>query len=84
MVEGPRRYVIPDEVSSLPFDAGAVGMARAAPDTGGSQWFVTTSDQPHLVGEYTRFGEVVQGLHVVRRLRQGSELLHVEIERIEP
>jgi cyclophilin family peptidyl-prolyl cis-trans isomerase/HEAT repeat protein len=77
-------YAIPDEVSSFPFDVGAVGMARAAPDTGGSQWFVTTSDQPHLVGEYTRFGEVVEGLYVVRRLRQGSELLHVEIERIGP
>jgi len=77
-------YAIPDEVSSLPFDEGAVGMARAAPDTGGSQWFVTTSDQPHLVGEYTRFGEVVEGMHVVRRLKVGSRLLGVAIERIGP
>jgi len=75
-------YAIPDEVSSLPFDEGAVGMARAAYDTGGSQWFVTTSDQPHLVGEYTRFGEVVEGMHVVRRLTVGSKLLAVDIERI--
>ena len=75
-------YAIPDEVSSLPFDEGAVGMARAAPDTGGSQWFVTTSDQPHLVGEYTRFGEVVEGMYVVRRLEVGSTLLGVEIERV--
>jgi cyclophilin family peptidyl-prolyl cis-trans isomerase/HEAT repeat protein len=75
-------YAIPDEVSSLPFDEGAVGMARAAPDTGGSQWFVTTSDQPHLVGEYTRFGQVVEGMYVVRRLAVGSQLLGIEIERI--
>lgn len=77
-------YSIPDEVSSLPFGEGAVGMARAAPDTGGSQWFVTTSNQPHLVGEYTRFGDVIEGMHVVRRLKVGSKLLGVEIERIGP
>jgi cyclophilin family peptidyl-prolyl cis-trans isomerase/HEAT repeat protein len=75
-------YAIPDEVSALPYDAGALGMARADRDTGGSQWFVTTAPQPHLVGEYTRFGEVVGGMHVVKRLRPGSRLLEVTIERL--
>lgn len=72
-------YTIPDEVSALPFARGAVGMARADRDTGGSQWFVTTSDQPHLTGEYTRFGDVVQGLHVVERIHPGTQVLKVTI-----
>jgi peptidyl-prolyl cis-trans isomerase B (cyclophilin B) len=78
-------YTIPDEVSAIPYEAGAVGMARSADrDTGSSQWFVTTSPQPHLVGEYTRFGTVVEGMHVVKRLTLGSQLLKVTIERLPP
>ncbi|MEQ1572369.1 MAG: peptidylprolyl isomerase, partial [Myxococcota bacterium] len=75
-------YVIPDEVSAEDYDTGAVGMARSDRDTGGSQWFVTTSPQPHLTGEYTRFGEVVSGMYVVKRLHPGSQLLSVTIERL--
>lgn len=75
-------YTIPDEVSSVPYDEGAVGMARSDRDTGGSQWFVATGPQPHLAGEYTRFGEVTDGMYVVKRLRPGSRMLHVTIERV--
>ena len=60
------------------------GAGRSERDTGSSQWFVTTAPQPHIVGEYTRFGEVVEGLHVVKQLVPGSRLLHVTIERIAP
>lgn len=77
-------YELPDEDSELPFDHGAVGMARSDRDTGGSQWFVTTSPQPHLQGDYTRFGEVVQGLTVVDHLRQGAVIEAVTIERLSP
>ncbi len=59
-------------------------MARGAEDSGGSQWFVVTGDQPQLSGSYTRFGRVVQGMHVVKRLEPGSRILSVTIERIEP
>jgi cyclophilin family peptidyl-prolyl cis-trans isomerase/HEAT repeat protein len=78
---GDPGWALPDEVSALPFDEGALGMARGGPDTGGSQWFVTTSDQPHLVGAYTRFGEVSQGLHHVRRMPRGTRIERVVIER---
>ena len=81
---GSTGSTLPDEVSALPYSAGAVGMARSERDTGSSQWFVTTAPQPHIVGEYTRFGEVVEGLHVVKQLVPGSRLLHVTIERIAP
>ncbi|MCB9699497.1 MAG: peptidylprolyl isomerase [Alphaproteobacteria bacterium] len=77
-------YELPDEDSETSFGHGAVGMARSDRDTGGSQWFVTTSPQPHLQGEYTRFGEVVQGLSVVDHLPQGTVIESVTIERLDP
>jgi len=77
-------WTIPDEVSGLPYDVGAVGMARAARDTGGSQWFVTLTPQPHLVGDYTLFGRVSHGMHVVKALQQGDHIQSVRIERVPP
>ncbi len=78
-------WSIPDERSFETFGTGALGMARSSdPDTGGSQWFVTTSPQPHLDTRYTRFGHVVQGMHVVHRLAEGGVVHSIEIERIVP
>ncbi|MFH1466918.1 MAG: peptidylprolyl isomerase [Pseudomonadota bacterium] len=74
-------FALPDEFSPLPFQTGSVGMATGGPDTAGSQWFVTLSPQPHLTGDYTELGEVVQGLDVLRRLRQGDRITGVLIER---
>ncbi|HTH51974.1 MAG TPA: HEAT repeat domain-containing protein, partial [Pyrinomonadaceae bacterium] len=48
------------EVNMLPYDRGAVGMALSGKDTGGSQWFVTHSPQPHLDGGYTVFGHITE------------------------
>lgn len=75
-------WSIPDEVSQLDYSDGSVGMARSEVDTGGSQWFITTSDQPHLVGEYTRFGEVVQGLYVVHHLELGDLIERIDVHRV--
>ena len=58
-------YQIRCEINKVPFDRGVVGMALSGKDTGGSQWFVTHSPQPHLDGGYTVFGNVVDGLSVV-------------------
>ena len=46
-------------------------MALAGPDTGGSQFFITLSPQPHLDGGYTVFGEVIAGVEVLDRIRLG-------------
>ena len=58
-----------------------MGMARGGPNTAGSQWFVTTRSTPHLEGHYTRFGQVVQGMHVVARLPAGAVIESVTILR---
>jgi cyclophilin family peptidyl-prolyl cis-trans isomerase len=57
-------------------------MARAELDSGGSQWFVTTGEQPHLAGLYTQFGQVVLGGYVPERLTVGDRILSVRIEEV--
>jgi cyclophilin family peptidyl-prolyl cis-trans isomerase len=49
-------------------------MALAGADTGGSQFFVTLSPQPHLDGGYTAFGEVVAGGEVLERIVPGTRI----------
>ncbi len=72
-------YEIRDEINPLEYGRGTVGMALAGPDTGGSQWFVTHSPQPHLNGIYTVFGQVTAGQDVVERIEQGDTIAHVTV-----
>ncbi|MFL5493499.1 MAG: peptidylprolyl isomerase, partial [Gemmatimonadales bacterium] len=65
-------YAIRDEINRHPYETGTLGMALSGPDTGGSQWFVTHSPQPHLDGTYTVFGRVVNGTATVARVTQGD------------
>ncbi len=54
-------FSIRDEINPVRYDVGTVGMALSGPNTGGSQYFITHSAQPHLDGIYTIFGRVVGG-----------------------
>lgn len=72
-------YALRDELNPLPYARGRIGMALSGPDSGGSQWFVTLSRQPHLDGGYTVFGEVTSGLDVVERIEQDDRLLSVRV-----
>lgn len=66
------------------YDRGVVGMALAGRDTGGSQFFVTITPQPHLDGRYTAFGRVVEGMDVVDQLLRGDVIRSVTVERGTP
>jgi cyclophilin family peptidyl-prolyl cis-trans isomerase/HEAT repeat protein len=68
-------YEIRDEISSLGYARGTVGMALDGADTGGSQFFVTLSPQPHLDGRYTVFGRVKSGQDVLERIEQGDRIV---------
>ena len=70
-------YSIPCEVTARPYERGSVGMALAGKDTGGSQFFITHSPQPHLDGRYTLFGRVKEGMDVVDRIRPGDRIVRV-------
>jgi len=70
-------YSIRCENNPLPYRSGTVGMALAGKDTGGSQWFVTHTAQPHLYGAYTVFAQVERGLDVVDRIVPGDRVLRI-------
>jgi HEAT repeat protein/cyclophilin family peptidyl-prolyl cis-trans isomerase len=77
--EGGAGFTIRDELNDRPFLTGAVGMALDGPDTGGSQFFITRSPQPHLDARYTIFGQVVAGMEVVERLQQWDVITRVRV-----
>jgi cyclophilin family peptidyl-prolyl cis-trans isomerase/HEAT repeat protein len=70
-------YQIRCEINEAPFERAAVGMALSGKDTGGSQWFVTHSPQPHLDGGYTVFGRVISGMDVVDKIVRGDTIRRV-------
>ena len=77
--EGGPGYTIRDELNDRPYLRGTVGMALAWRDTGGSQFFITHSPQPHLDAKYTVFGHVVNGLDVVDRIQVGDTIQRVRV-----
>ena len=73
-------YKIKCETAGNPHkhNVGALSMAHAGKDTGGSQFFFTLTPQPHLDGGYTVFGAAVRGVDVLDQIRQGDRLLSVK------
>jgi len=64
---------IPAEFSGEPFRRGTVGMARARhPDSGDSQFFICFRETSHLNGQYTVWGQVVEGMEHVDAVAPGQ------------
>jgi cyclophilin family peptidyl-prolyl cis-trans isomerase len=78
-MNGGPGYQIRDEINLRRYETGTVGMALSGKDTGGSQFFITHSPQPHLDGGYTVFGKVVEGMEIVNRIARGDRIERVEI-----
>ena len=65
---------IPAEFSREPFKRGTLGMARSSePNSANSQFFIMFGDGAFLNGNYTVFGEVVQGMDVVDKIKKGDQ-----------
>ena len=73
-------YTIPDEISQRKHVTGALSMAKTAqPNTGGSQFFICYAPQPHLDGIHTVFGQLTQGMDVLKQLVNGDKMTEVTI-----
>lgn len=80
--EGGSGQTIPAEFSHLHYIRGSVGMARDDDiHSNDSQFFICITDQPHLDGKYTLFGQVIQGEDVLDRIRQGDRILRLRTRR---
>jgi len=73
-------YTIKDEFNSQKHIKGTVAMARpSAPDSAGSQFYICFEPQPHLDGDYTVFGQVIEGMDIVDGIKQGDVMKKVTI-----
>ena len=59
--------------------AGTLSMAHAGKDTGGSQFFICHSAQPHLDGVHTVFGQVSKGQDVVNKIASNDEVKSIRV-----
>lgn len=84
-MSGGPGYAIRDEINLQKYTRGAVGMALSGPDTGGSQFFIAHSPQPHLDGGYTIFARVYDGMAgVVDQVERGDRVERIAIDEKPP
>lgn len=74
-------YTIKCETKNNPHihKVGALSMAHAGKDTGGSQFFICYDEFPHLDGVHTVFGQVVSGMESVFDIKQGDKIKEIII-----
>lgn len=58
---------------------GALSMAHAGKNTGGSQFFIAYDAFPHLDGVHTVFGQVTSGMDHVLNIKQGDKIVKIEV-----
>ena len=64
---------LPAEVTDANFDRGVMGMARARnPNSANSQFFLMFAPAPHLNGQYTVLGQIIEGLDVLDAIKRGE------------
>jgi cyclophilin family peptidyl-prolyl cis-trans isomerase len=83
--QGGPGYTVPSEIG-LPHTQGALAWARL-PDqvnpekrSSGSQFYITLEEVPYLDGEYTVFGQTLEGLDVIKKIQVGDKIEKIEIE----
>ena len=64
---------LPSEFSTVPFERGIVGMARASdPNSANSQFFIMFAPGDFLNGQYTVVGKVIKGMEIVDQIKLGD------------
>lgn len=77
-------YSIPNEIHPglTHHKEGMVGMVNGGPNTGKSEFYITLADRSYLDGDYAVFGEVYEGMDVVRSIVRGDIIETVRIVRV--
>jgi len=70
---GSGRFIV-DELGTVAHPRGTVGMSTRGHSTGDLQWFVNLRDNARLVGAYTVFGVVIEGMDAVDAVMEGDEI----------
>jgi len=73
-------YRFDDEITDHRHVTGALSMANSGPNTNGSQFFITYAPQPHLDGKHTVFGQLVEGMDVLKTLENGDVIVRVTVD----
>ena len=73
-------YSFADEFTEHTHVTGALSMANSGPDTNGSQFFITYAPQPHLDGMHSVFGQLIDGMDVLKEIKQGDTIVRITIE----
>ena len=73
-------YTFADEFTEHTHVTGALSMANSGPNTNGSQFFITYTPQHHLDGQHTVFGQLVQGMDVLKKIEEGDVITRITIE----
>ncbi len=73
-------YSFADEFTEHTHVAGALSMANSGPNTNGSQFFITYTPQHHLDGKHSVFGQLIEGMDVLKDIKQGDTLKRITIE----
>ena len=73
-------YSFPDEFTQHAHVAGTLSMANAGPDTNGSQFFITYTPQHGLDGKHSVFGQLIQGMDVLEKIKNGDVIKRIVIE----
>jgi len=73
-------YKVKAEFNERKHVRGTLAMARSSdPDSAGSQFYICYGDTPHLDGQYTIFGQVVEGMDAVDAIKQGDVMEKVSV-----
>jgi peptidyl-prolyl cis-trans isomerase B (cyclophilin B) len=75
---------MPSEYNQIPFTAGSLGVARGGDPAvnNDSQFFIVKTDSFHLNGQYTNWGEVVEGMDVVNQITVGDKITKIRVEGV--
>lgn len=70
---GSKYEDLPAEFTPTPFERGVIGAARTAdPNSANSQFFIMFDRAPHLDGKYTVWGQVIDGMEHVDKIKRGE------------